>query len=115
MEPISFLKEVENPFKLEERQFPIDFGYPLAYKYIIQIKVPEGYILESKPKPIILKIPDGLGEFKYIPNFLGENISLSVSFEIKKALVSADKYLFLKEFFNQMIAKENEQIVLTKQ
>ena len=40
--PSLFLKISENPFKLEERQFPIDFGYPKKERYMVNIEVPSG-------------------------------------------------------------------------
>ena len=114
IQPLSFLKITENPFKLEKREFPIDFEHPFMDRCLIKIEVPEGYVLESHPDPIIVKIPNDLGEFKFLPRVIGNNIQLSTSFEINKAAMGPETYLFLKEFFNQMIKKENEQIVLTK-
>lgn len=113
-QPTSFLRIKENPFKLDERKFPIDFGYPFVQKIIATITMPEGYKLESQPEPMVMKIPDDLGVFKFLPKVLGNKIQLIVNFEINNAQIYTDHYLFLKEFFNQMIIKENEQIVLTK-
>lgn len=114
LSPMMFLKVDENPFKLEKREFPIDFGFPFIDKYNVQINVPNGYRVESIPEPLFVKIPDDLGFFKFIMNADGGNMKLVVNYEINKAKFSADKYLFLKEFFNQMINKEAEQIVLSK-
>lgn len=114
IQPLLFLKLVENPFKLDKREYPIDFGHPLEDHYIVNITIPEGYTLESSPKPIVVKIPNNLGEFKYLPKVVGNKILLSAVFEIKDEIMYADSYLFLKEFFNQIINKEAEQIVLTK-
>ena len=112
--PMSFLRLEENPFKLDERKFPIDFGHPFSQKAMVTIEIPDGYTLESQPDPIYVKIPDDLGEFKFMPKVVGNKIQLLVNFEINNAQIYTDHYLFLKEFFNQMIIKENEQIVLTK-
>ncbi len=114
IQPFSLLKLAENPFKIEERLFPIDFGYSFFERSIISIETPEGYVAESEPIPIVIKIPNNLGEFKYYPTFVGNKLNLRVDFRINKSVITSDNYLFLKEFFNQMIIKENEQIVLTK-
>jgi len=114
IQPFMFLKIKENPFKLEKRQFPIDFGYPFLNRYLVSIDIPEGYAPETELSPIIMKIPNNLGEFKFYPNFVGNKLSLMINYKINKAVVGAEYYLFIKEFFNQMIQKESEQIVLTK-
>ena len=112
--PFLFLKVDENPFKLDERKFPIDFGFPFSNNYSITLAIPDGYAIESMPEPIYVKIPDELGEFKYFTKALGNKIQLRVSYKINRAMIKSQSYLILKEFFNQMITKENEQVVLTK-
>ncbi len=112
--PFMFFKLEENPFKSEERKFPIDFGAPFQNRYLINIKIPDGYQLKSQPEPVSMAIPKGIGKFLYKPKVTGNMIQLMVNFEINDAIIGPDNYLFLKEFFNQMIIKESEQIVLTK-
>lgn len=112
--PFLFLKTEENPFKLEERLFPVDFGYPFLDRYIINIDIPEGFTVESIPESVIMKIPNNLGEFKFYPSFVGNKLKLMVNLKINKAIINSKNYLFLKEFFNQVVSKENEQIVLTR-
>jgi hypothetical protein len=114
IQPLLFFKTLENPFKLDSRDFPIDFGHPIKDTQIISIDFPEGYTAEFNPEPVIMKLPDDLGEFSYATKIIGNKIQLSVSTEIKKAVIAPEMYLYLKEFFNQMINKGKEQIVLTK-
>lgn len=114
IQPCMFLKIKENPFKLEKRLFPIDFGYPFLDRYMVSIDIPEGFTPETELAPIIMKIPNNLGEFKFYPNFVGNKLNLMINYKINKAVVQSEHYLFIKEFFNQMIVKENEQIVLTR-
>ena len=113
-QPLSFLKMDENPFKLETREYPIDFGFPFTDKYILNITVPEGYSVESLPAPSVIKLPKELGEFKYVAQNNANRIQLSVTFEINEALISALNYPYLKEYYNQIIIKEAEQVVLAK-
>ena len=39
--PLFFLKSKENPFKLEKREFPVDFGYPSTslYRFTINLQI----------------------------------------------------------------------------
>lgn len=112
--PMFHLKTTVNPFKLEEREFPVDFGYPSSSVYRISVNLPEGYQVETTPEPKVIALPDNLGTFKYNISFNGSIVQLVVSTEIKEPIISPIYYQVLKEYFKQLIEKENEQIVLTK-
>jgi hypothetical protein len=112
--PKLFFTNSRNPFMKEERQMPIYFGYPKQKKYQITINIPEGYLVESVPKPIKIATVENVGLFIF--NILpeGKRIQISLTEEINAPLVSSDFYEVLKDFFQQMIDKQNEKIVLIK-
>ena len=112
--PLLFLASEENPFKQETREYPIDFGYPVENKYNISITVPDGYTVESLPKPLNIATGDNIGAFKYIIANEGNGIQVSIITNINAPIVTADYYDVLKDFFKQMLEKENEKIVLKK-
>ena len=112
--PLFFLRTKENPFKLEKREFPVDFGYPSSSTYRITVNLPEGYKIESMPEVVMLSLPDSLGSFKYIISGQGTSVQLMVEYKINQPIITSLYYDTLKEFFNQMITKESEQVVLTK-
>jgi hypothetical protein len=112
--PLLFLRMEENPFKQDKREFPVDFGYAYTNTYGIDITIPEGFTVESLPKPISMALPEELGKFKYVIRTSGSKIQLSVTFDINKAIIGAANYDALKEYFNQVIIKEAEQIVVAK-
>ncbi|MBJ6366574.1 DUF3857 domain-containing protein [Snuella sedimenti] len=112
--PLFFLRTKENPFKLEKREFPIDFGYPSGSKYMVNIKLPEGYKVESVPESGALALPDDLGSFKYVISTTESNVQLIIETAINQSIIPSMYYETLKEYFKQLIEKENEQIVLTK-
>ena len=113
--PLFFLATKENPFKLEKRDFPVDFGYPSATKYRINITLPKGYVIESLPESVAYALPENFGMFKYvIANNNNNSIQLTVDSVVNEPIISALYYDALKEFFNKMIEKENEKIVIIK-
>ncbi|WP_308990706.1 DUF3857 domain-containing protein [Mariniflexile litorale] len=112
--PLFFLKTKENPFKLEKREFPVDFGYSSSSRYMISVDLPEGYRVEVIPESVILALPDNLGAFKYNISVIGSKIQLVIDAEMNQAIISPIYYEALKEYFSKMIEKEAEQIVLTK-
>jgi hypothetical protein len=112
--PMLFLATKENPFKQEVREFPVDFGYPLQNKYNINIQIPDGYIVESIPAAMNLVTGDDLGSFKYIIANTGNQIQVIITSDSNSAIVSTDYYGVIKAFYQQMIDKQNEKIVLKK-
>jgi hypothetical protein len=112
--PLLFLTTKENPFKQETREYPIDFGYPKQDKFNINIKIPEGFVVESLPKSINIATGENVGAFKYIIANSQNSIQIAITKDINSAIVPADFYEVLKDFYQQMIDKQNEKIVLKK-
>jgi hypothetical protein len=112
--PSLFLGIKENPFKQDAREYPIDFGYPVQRKYNITLEIPQGYTVEVLPTGLNIAGVDEMGTFKYVIANTGNKVQISMTFEISKAIVSADYYLALKEFFQKILDKQNEKIVLRK-
>lgn len=112
--PLLFLAMNDNPFKLEKRQYPIDFIYPFQWKYVVSIKVPEGYVVESLPKSATITMEEQIGTFKYDIVDNDRQLQLMALFDINYANIPESYYDNLKGFFNEVIKKQTEKIVLKK-
>ncbi|HEX8576396.1 MAG TPA: DUF3857 domain-containing protein [Flavobacterium sp.] len=112
--PLLFLASTKNPFKQEKREYPLDFGFPVYSRYNINIQIPEGYVLESLPKAISLTTVDELASFKFNIVNNGNMIQVSTVTNINAAIVPSDYYDTIKDFFQKMIEKQNEKIVLKR-
>lgn len=112
--PALFMALTENPFKMENREYPVDFGYPKSNKLTVNFKIPDGYVIESVPENMAIGLPDGLGTFKYAIRQQGNQLQFSSSTDINSAIVPPNYYESLKEFFNQIVVKQAENVVLTK-
>lgn len=112
--PMLFLMEQENPFKMQKREYPIDFRYPKTEKINISFKIPDGYKVESLPENLAIGLPDNYGVFNYNLKAIGNTIQLVSLREINSALVPPIFYTPLKEFYKQIVQKHNEKIVLSK-
>ena len=109
-----FHQITENPFKAENRLYPVDFNFPIKDSYTFSIKIPEGYVLESKPESLNIAMEDNKGSFKYTVSENMGTIQFACSLEINAPIIESDYYQHLKEFFNQIVLKQNEKIVLIK-
>lgn len=112
--PLFFFKIDENPFKLEKREFPVDFGYPSDDVYRFNITLPKGYNVVSAPQSKKLQLPNDLGSFVYQVRSVGNTIQLIIDSKINAPIISPIHYNALKSYFSGLIEAENEQIVLTK-
>ncbi|OXA82449.1 protein of unknown function [Flavobacterium aquidurense] len=114
LRPILFFTDVTNPFKQEKRQMPVYFGYPNQKTYNLFLDIPDGFVVESLPKP--MRIVTENRDASYTMNMIAEEnkIHVQVTKEINKYVFATDDYNMLKEFFQNIIASQNEKIVLKR-
>ncbi|MGG8497902.1 transglutaminase domain-containing protein [Tenacibaculum sp. TC6] len=112
--PLLFLAKKENPFKTNERNFPIDFTLPIEQKYSVSIAIPEGYTIESAPENLAIGLPENLGVFKYQVSQDGSKIRVIAQFQINTHIISPEYYTTLKDFYRQLVTKQTEKIVVVK-
>jgi hypothetical protein len=114
IEPLLFLAHHENPFKNEERTYPIDFVTRKKYNNSVSIQIPEGYKVAQLPKSIAIGLPDKLGVFKFQTAQNGNTISTRCTLQLNESLIVPSYYPYLKGFYNEMVKIESEKIVLEK-
>jgi hypothetical protein len=112
--PMLFFTLNKNPFVQEKRLMPIYFGYPKQEKYNINLEIPEGYIVESTPKTMKIAMEDKVVLFTINTQVEGNRIQIIITKEMNVAVLTADYYDDLKDFFQKIIDKQNEKIVLKK-
>jgi len=66
------------------------------------------------PKPISLGIDNKNATFSFSAGNQENKITILASFDINSAIIQADQYDALKQFYKIMIDKQNEKIVLKK-
>jgi len=114
LNPIVYDRIYENPFKLENRKHPVDYAHPYNVSNTYQISIPENYTIESIPKSEKIKLPNNHASFSYLIQQMGNRIIIRTKFKINKCIFRNDEYKNLKIFYNQLIKKQSEQIVLKK-
>ncbi|MCK0131948.1 DUF3857 domain-containing protein [Flavobacteriaceae bacterium F08102] len=109
-----YLTKNKNPFTLEDRQFPVDFGTPWQEDYSVSIELPEGYEVTSKPADMAIGLPDNLGVYKYKIVRNGNKLKIFSKLTINSAQIPQNYYAALKDFYQQIVDKQVEKIVLSK-
>lgn len=112
--PVIFSKISENPFRSEDRKYPVDFGHSFDQIYVLKLIIPDGYIVDEAPEAKAIALPAGAGKFTYSFSQAGNTINLINNLQINKSVFNQEEYASLREFYNQVVAKQAEQVVLKK-
>jgi hypothetical protein len=105
----------ENPFKSAERFYPVEMPCATDETVNLQLEVPHGYVVDELPKSVIVKLnekDDGIFEYRISQS--GDNISLRSRIRFKRTFFMPDEYETLREFYNLIVKKQEEQIVFKK-
>jgi hypothetical protein len=112
--PLLYDQLKENPFKVSERNYPIDYGYARDKTIIVNYTLPQGYSAVSMPASSKLMLPGNAASFSCMSSVMDGKVSVSYKLNINRSLILQTEYANLREFYNQIVAKEAEPIVLKK-
>lgn len=112
--PLIYEQIKENPFKVSEREYPIDYGYPRDKTILVNYTFPKGYSVANLPAAANLILPGNTGSFTCKSSVSDGKISISYRLSINNSLILQTEYADLREFYNQIVAKEAEPIVLKR-
>ncbi|MDG1572195.1 DUF3857 domain-containing protein [Robiginitalea sp. M366] len=101
-----------NPFTLNQRTYPVDFGYARAYVYSLSITLPEGFTVESLPEPLMTALPDGLGHLMYKVEERGGNVLLTFNFNLKTPHYTSELYPALKSLFDEAVRAQTQSLIV---
>ena len=112
--PLLYDQIKENPFKVSDRKYPIDYGYARDKTIVLNYTFPAGYTIVNLPTATNMKLPGDAGSFVCKSSVADGKISISYKLSITKSVILQTEYADLREFYNQVVAKEAEPIVLKK-
>ena len=110
--PFLGLNLSENPLKKSERTYPIDMIYPKRTTFTSIIKVPKDWVVDYLPETS--KVENDLFSLDYNTVSADGEINISFSYYFKKSIYPENNYLLMKSYFNDIISKGNDRIVLSK-
>jgi hypothetical protein len=103
-----------NPFKAEKREYPVDFGNTFDEVYMTRIKIPAGFVVDEMPGPRAIALPANAARFSMSSTLSGDMVIVTSTLSVNKPLFNSLEYHALREFCNQVVAKQTEQIVIKK-
>jgi len=105
----------KNPFTSAERSYPVEMPYATDETFVLTMEVPKGYVVDELPKQMLAKLDEeGASFFEYRISHSSNLVSFRARIKINRAFFMPDEYQTLREFFNLVVTKQNEQIVFKK-
>lgn len=112
--PSIFNQHTENPFKTAQRVYPVEFEYPLVMSENIQLTLPKGYTVETLPKGVKLRLSDNTARYTYNVQPKEQVLSIASNLVRTQTLFLPERYDELRSFYQHMVDKEQEKIILKK-
>lgn len=112
--PMFYHQLTENPFIMDFRKYPVDYGYNIEKTTSTVIEIPSDYEILELPGAVKLKLQDDAATLSYFVTRTGNNVNIKSVFSINKIIFMPDEYDRLKEFYNQVIKKHSEPIILKR-
>jgi hypothetical protein len=81
----------------------------------MNLTIPDGYKVQEMPKPIVMKMPQDMGDFKFNIQCSGQQVQVVSNVSIKTQFVPVEYYSHLQQFFDMIVEKYAQMIVLQKQ
>ena len=105
----------DHPLKNPERIYPLDLTTGSHTLYQGKFKIPEGYKVEEMPKSEIISLPDKAGRFIYSVTLAGDMLNVNSNLSINKIRFEAEEYHYLREFFDKIVQKHAQPVIIRKQ
>ena len=112
LSPFLDLPVSDNPLSQKERTYPVDMTYPKKRVFHAVIQIPEGYKAEYVPAK--QKIDNALFALDYSATANDKQITLSFEYYFKLSVYAPKDYQKIKHYFNEIVKKGNEKVVLAK-
>lgn len=109
--PILFHFFDSNPFQLQERNYPIDFGYKNNYSYTIKLNT-KGYEVSELPKNINYGLPNGRGSLVFAVNQAADNIVIYLKFSLKETAYTPEYYESIKQLASKLVNIQNNSLIV---
>lgn len=115
LNPMFFLQLKRNSFTQDNRNYPLEFGTTFTNSKMVQIKIPDGYKVETMPTDKQGVASDRVAGFSYQVIEKDGFLIVSSIYEVGHSILPATYYRSMKDLENQRIDAESQSIVLIKQ
>lgn len=114
LNPFLIEKKTKNPFKLNKREYPVDYGFSRKNTYHLTLQIPEGFTVKL-PEDKYISLPNKGGKYRLIYKKKDNQVNVFAEISINKKLYSTEEYYYLKQFYNKIIKSQDVYIEFEKE
>ena len=103
-----------NPFTATKRLMPVEFPCTSSDQVIVNITLPEGYVMESAPQQKSFSTPDKGLEGRLFTGSGDGKVQVQYQFNVNKISHSEKNYAALRDMYDLFTKFSNEQLVIKK-
>jgi len=103
-----------NPFTMNERTYPLNFGFPRSYVYQISIEIPDSFEVLEIPKSNSFQLSDNSVEIRFSAEYNAGKIDLMFVMKIDGTEYPIESYAGIKNLFSHSIDIQNNSLILLK-
>ena len=105
---------VNNPFNASKRLMPVEFPSISTERIVINITLPEGYTMESKPQSTIVSTPDKGLDGRYVTSESEGKAHVQYLFNVNSLSHSEKNYSDLRQIFDMFINYGKSPLIFKK-
>lgn len=114
LQPVLIDRVTDNPFKEDERMYPIDFSYPFKREFRVGFTLPEGYVVEEGPENGRLLYGENDMTFHYQSEQIENVYNILSLFALKRVSYPSDNIEYVRKMYDEMITRHGQQLILKK-
>lgn len=100
---------------VDTRLYPIDFAFPWQQRFIINIRVPEGYVLEELPPSIKMRAEDGSMDAVFASSLAADGlVSLILNVNLNRTFYPAAHYPGLRDMYRRIIELQDTPLIFSR-
>ena len=107
-------KMIENPFTAETRKMPVEFPCVSSERIVINMTLPEGYVVEGEPRNTTIITPDKGIEGRILTIITDGRVQMSYQFNINNISHSEKNYADLRQIFDMLSKYTSEPLIVKK-
>ncbi|WP_458626228.1 DUF3857 domain-containing protein [Winogradskyella sp. PC D3.3] len=101
----------DNPFKLQERTYPIDFGYKEIYIYSMKINLNDALKIIELPKAFNYVLPNNSGSLLFNIDLKDQVLLLYFKVKFNLPIYAPEYYPYLKTFMAKVVELQNNTVI----